>query len=359
VANLLARHLAELQHGGTPSALAESPSGKLPAEKPALAPSGRRRLWLPAAAVLLALLAGLALSEATGITNVRGTVIRLFSSEGASVVEGEQPALCAILNGEQLVITGAGVRGIGLKPGYELKETKEGQGTRLELVIWTTNGDLSPLKGMPITHLTCHRSKVSDLSPLKGMPLTFLDCNSTEVSDLTPLQGMPLRDLLCACPQVSDLSPLQGMRLDHLDCGGSRVTDLSPLQGMPLRDLHLFGATRVRDLSPLKGLPLEYLNVGRTTVTDLSALEDMTVLHTLILDSTPVADLSRLKGLPLKTLRIVNTKVSDLAPLKGMPLKQLWLDYQPKRDAEMLRSLKRLEQINDMPAADFWKAQEK
>jgi len=85
----------------------------------------------------------------------------------------------------------------------------------------------------------------------------------------------------------------------------------------------------------------------------------MTALHTLILDSTPVADLSRLKSLPLKSLRILNTKVSDLAPLKGMPLKQLWLDYQPERDAEVLRSLKGLEQINDLPAREFWKAQEK
>jgi hypothetical protein len=352
VADLLARHLAELQHG--------TPSAKLPAEEPALAPPRRpRRLRAMAAAVVLALLAGLGLGEATGITNVRGTILRLFSSEGTSVVEAEKPNLSAQLNGEQLVITGAGVRGIPLKPGYEMKETKEGKRIRQELVIVTKKGDLSPLKGMPLTHLKCNRSKVSDLSPLRGMPLVYLSCGFTDVSDLTPLKGMPLKNLLCQCPQVSDLSPLQGMRLDHLDCAGSRVTDLSPLQGMPLRDLHLYGATQVRNLSPLKGMPLEYLNVGLTAVTDLSPLEDMTALHTLILDSTPVADLSRLKRLPLKSLHIQKTKVSDLAPLKGMPLKQLWLDYQPERDAEVLRSLKGLEQINDLPAAEFWKAHEK
>jgi hypothetical protein len=53
------------------------------------------------------------------------------------------------------------------------------------------------------------------------------------------------------------------------------------------------------------------------------------------------------------------TKVSDLAPLKGLPLERLWLDYQPERDAEVLRPLNRLEQINDLPAGEFWKAQEK
>jgi hypothetical protein len=51
--------------------------------------------------------------------------------------------------------------------------------------------------------------------------------------------------------------------------------------------------------------------------------------------------------------------VADLAPLQGIPLKQLWLDYQPERDALVLRSKKGLEQINDKPAKQFWKAQEK
>src|SRR5205823_6548371 len=41
VADLLARRLAELQHGGTPTVIVPPPSAKLPAEKPALAPPGR------------------------------------------------------------------------------------------------------------------------------------------------------------------------------------------------------------------------------------------------------------------------------------------------------------------------------
>jgi hypothetical protein len=42
-----------------------------------------------------------------------------------------------------------------------------------------------------------------------------------------------------------------------------------------------------------------------------------------------------------------------------MPLKQLSLDTPTGPNAEVLRSLKGLEEINGMPAADFWKAQEK
>jgi len=51
--------------------------------------------------------------------------------------------------------------------------------------------------------------------------------------------------------------------------------------------------------------------------------------------------------------------VADLAPLKGMPLKQLWLGFRAERDAEVLRSLTGLEQFNDAPAAELWKAQDK
>src|SRR5262249_57095669 len=91
--------------------------------------------------VLLALLAGLGLSEATGLTNVRGTVIRLFSPEGTLVVEVDDPGISVSLNGEELVITGAGVREIRLKPGrYEMKATKDGKLIRQDLVTVTRDG---------------------------------------------------------------------------------------------------------------------------------------------------------------------------------------------------------------------------
>jgi hypothetical protein len=106
-------------------------------------------------------------------------------------------------------------------------------------------------------------------------------------------------------------------------------------------------------------MPLEYLNLTELHVSNLSLLKDMTTLHNLVLDDTLVTDLSVLKDLPLNSLRIYRTKVADLAPLKGMPLKQLCIDFPPERDAKVLRSLKGLEQINEMPAAEFWKAHEK
>src|SRR5262249_27652387 len=116
-------------------------------QRPAPAPAPRRPRprkgrWVAAAAVLLLLvLAGLGLSEATGVTNVRGTVIRLFSPEGTLVVEVEDPGVSVSIDGEEMVITGAGAKEIRLKPGlYKIQASKDGKLVRQELVTVSKNG---------------------------------------------------------------------------------------------------------------------------------------------------------------------------------------------------------------------------
>jgi serine/threonine protein kinase len=142
VADLLAQRLAEVQQGGTPSGSEQPPSTKVPAEKPGLAPPGRPPgVWLLAAAFLLALLAGVALSEAPRGDKVRGTGIRLFSPEGTLVIEADDPGVSVSVEGEELVVTAVGLREIRLKPGqYEMKATKEGKLIRQELVTVTKDG---------------------------------------------------------------------------------------------------------------------------------------------------------------------------------------------------------------------------
>jgi serine/threonine protein kinase/Leucine-rich repeat (LRR) protein len=177
--------------------------------------------------------------------------------------------------------------------------------------------DISPvsalkgLKRLACTGGSAGSGSLSDLSPLKGMKLTNLDCGSTKVSDLSPLKGMKLTGLAFYGTPVSDLSPLKGMKLMRLHCAGAPVSDLSPLKGMPLTELECAG-TKVSDLSPLKGMRLTYLGCA-------------------------------------------GTKVTDLLPLKGIPLKALHCDFMHERDAEILRSIKTLERINDKEAKEFWK----
>jgi len=72
-------------------------------------------------------------------------------------------------------------------------------------------------------------------------------------------------------------------------------------------------------------------------------------------NGTPVSDLAPLKNMQLTRLECWGTKVSDLWPLKGMPLKVLGCDFKAERDADILRSIKTLETINEKPAAEFWK----
>jgi len=195
--------------------------------------------------------------------------------------------------------------------------------------------DLSPVRALKtINALNCsgigqHTSLV-DLTPLKGMPLTTFLANKTLIEDLSPLTEMPLQVLQIQYTRVTDLTLLKGMQLTGLDIGATQITDISPLRGMPLTNLCL-NVTPITDLSVLAEMPLEHLQIQKTAVTDLTAI----------------------KNLKLKFLNMRQTPVVDLSPLTHMPLLTLAFDFKPFRDTELLRSIKTLETINDLPAAEF------
>ncbi len=97
--------------------------------------------WMKIAAILIVLLSSFGFTEATGITNMRGTVIHLFSPEGTLVIEVDDPGVSVSIDGQELVITGAGVKEIRMKPGqYQLQATKNGEILKQELVTVTRNG---------------------------------------------------------------------------------------------------------------------------------------------------------------------------------------------------------------------------
>ena len=150
VADLLGRGLAALQHPGSVKppqvaapAVADDAAapGNRPKPRRRSRPRFRTRRWAAAAAVLLLLLGGLGFTEATGVTNVRGTVIRLFSPEGTLVVEVDDPGVSVKIDGSDIVITGAGAKEIRLKPGsYTVEASKDGKVVSRELVTVTKNG---------------------------------------------------------------------------------------------------------------------------------------------------------------------------------------------------------------------------
>jgi Leucine-rich repeat (LRR) protein len=171
-----------------------------------------------------------------------------------------------------------------------------------------------------------------DISPLKGLRLKELDCRNNTITDLGPLAGMTLITLQFAHNPVADLSPLKGMRLESLNGEQTKISDLLPLKGMMLSKLNC-ARTQVSDLSPLKGMRLRILYCN----------------------SLKIADLSVLRGMPLIVLYIPGTQVTDLSMVKEMPIQSLGCDFVPDRDTKLLRSIKTLEKINNVPVKEFWK----
>ena len=140
VAELLARHLAHLQNPGSvpPPALAAKPHVAAHSNGHA-----GRRGWLIGALVLVALLTVLGATEATSVTNVAGTVIRVVAGEGALIVELDDPTIKVCIDGEELVITEAGAREVRVRPGrHRIAATKNGQPVPVsdELVTITRGG---------------------------------------------------------------------------------------------------------------------------------------------------------------------------------------------------------------------------
>ncbi len=141
-ADLLARGPAEIQ--GAEKLIPGEPPGLSRQDKPAGSPPRFRvRRWAAAAAALLLLLGGLGVTEATGVTHFSGTVIRLFSPEGTLIVEVDDPGVSVKVDGSDIVIAGAGVKEIRLKPGsYTVEASKDGRVVSRELVSVTKNGRL-------------------------------------------------------------------------------------------------------------------------------------------------------------------------------------------------------------------------
>jgi tRNA A-37 threonylcarbamoyl transferase component Bud32 len=362
VADLLAGQLADLNSGRS-----REPSGT--ASGPARLAGPTRRRWRWAAAALVILLAGLGAGEATGVTQVRGTVTRLFSPQDTPVKEAEplppasawERSVAALPAEEQVEAVARRLK--ELNPHFDgAAEPAIRDGVVVGLRFKTDRVvDLSPVRALArLESLECcgtvdRQGEVTDLSRLRGLPLKRLIVSDNHVSDLSPLRDMPLEELSLARNWgFRDLTPLKGLPLRFLDCSHTGVADLSPLKGMKLKVLWCDQATLVSDLTPLRGMALKELRVPYTQVSDLEPLRGMP-LELLSVIETPVADLSPLRGMALKELNLTGSKVTDLSPIRGMPLTWLRLAFRPGQDAEIVRSLTTLQNINDRPAAEFWK----
>lgn len=132
VAQVLNGHLAQLTHSAAAPAsatthVANDASGSG-------APPVKRRHLRRAAACLLVLLGIVSLTEATGITNLAATAIRIVTPDGTLVVEAHDPGVKVTVEKDGgLVLTGAGLEEIRLRPGsYHIQAAKNGTPVPLE-----------------------------------------------------------------------------------------------------------------------------------------------------------------------------------------------------------------------------------
>jgi hypothetical protein len=348
VADLLERSLAEMARGRAPvSAAAPVQTVQLPPHRAA-----PQRRWLVAAVLLLAL-AGLGAAEATGVTQVRGTVIRLFSPEGTLVVEVDDPEVSISLDGKEIVIAGAGTREIRVKPGmHVLLARRDGMVVGQQLVAIERRGKqvvrISREAAPPAARSPERRAAEYVLSIGGWVWVNGEDGEIKAIADL-PREPFRLTSIdLSGNAEVSDagLAAFQGCRsLTSIDLNETPVGDAGMIyfkECRNLEELYLHsthtsdaGMAAFQDCKHLTHIDLSHTQVGdvglaylkrcrhlvqlyaeRTDVADesLALFKDCTRLTALDLGSTGVSDagLANFKDCKdLDLVRLYDTKVTD------------------------------------------------
>jgi len=257
--------------------------------------------------LILLLLFGLGFSEASGVTDLRGTIIRLFSPVGTLVVEIDDPGVSVKLDGSEIVITGAGHREIRLKPGsYTVEASKNGQVLKRELVSVAQNGrqvvriSQEPTAESPPVFKDPDR-RAAEYALSVGGGIRVNDENRERVSGQLPLEPFRLTWVSFVLnPRVTDegLAHFKGCKnIKSLFLGSTAVGDT--------------GLANFQDCTDLN-----YLDISVTRVTDqgLGIFKDFKKLEVLDFDSTGVGDSGVANFQGCKNIRHVNlrgTKVSD------------------------------------------------
>ncbi|CAN5153252.1 hypothetical protein BH11PLA2_BH11PLA2_47090 [soil metagenome] len=217
--------------------------------------------------------------------------------------------------------------------------------------------DLAPLKEMnlsSLTYLSVARTKIGDdglVYFINCKNLTGLKLNQTWVTNagMANFEGCKkLQSLDLKYTKVEDagLAHFKGCKdLNGVDFGGLNMTDE--------------GLAHFKDCKGLTHLLLHETRVSDAGLANFKDCKGLTFLH-LSWTSVGDAGLAHFKDCKnLAMLELRGTRITDLSLLKGWPLKVIYCDFQPERDAEILRSIKTLETINGKPAAEFWKDAEK
>ncbi|QDV67542.1 Serine/threonine-protein kinase PrkC [Rosistilla carotiformis] len=146
VSELLARCLTDLEQGCVPrlptaSASNSSRFSAMPSRLTRLYSGVGNQCVSIAAGLLLTLIIGVGVSDATGVTQLVSTVVRLTTGAGTLVLETDDPNTKVLIDGEEVVVRGAGIAELTLRPGqHQVAVMKDGVLAKRELVSIERNG---------------------------------------------------------------------------------------------------------------------------------------------------------------------------------------------------------------------------
>ncbi|GEM_PF-2508955 len=206
-----AAEVAELLRGY--GAHLREPHG-VPAPRWTSSPAARRRRpWRVVAAAALLVAIALGITEATGVTHLAVTIIRIVVPDGTLIIEVNDPKINVTIEGDGGVrITGAGPQEIRLRPGdYRLEASKDGKLVHKELVN-IRRGDKTTVAvriepaAVAIANAPLHADLVRLTAVLERNP-TDLQARLERAQTLARLQR--LDDALADYSKVIELAPEQ------------------------------------------------------------------------------------------------------------------------------------------------------
>lgn len=367
VSDLLARCLTQLEQCGQveiPEDIYPSPSEATVGIKasasvePPPAQAGRVSInkWV-AAAMLVVLVSALGMTEATGFTDVRQTVIHFFSPDGSLVVEIDDPGVSVSIDGEDMVITGAGAKEIRLKPGqYQVLASKNGEIVQREVVTVTRSGRPvvhvrkeaePPLSRSASPGLAADREAAEYVLTLGGT--VRINDQSRDISDADTLPKGPFRLTFInlkgnrrltaySFPPFRETKNLKGICLDN----ASNIDDAALANFRQNRQLEYLGAWGAqvsatgleyfRECPYLHSIFLGFSRFDDDDMAFFASFPALPRLTALLLNNCPISDqgLSHLQGAAaLMQLDLTGTRVTDagLQRLTSLP-KLNWLSLE-------------------------------
>jgi WD40 repeat protein/serine/threonine protein kinase len=153
-----------------------------------------RPKWIVGTLLLLVAFGSLGLTEATGVTQLSSAVISTVRGDGTLRIEVSDPDVSVTIEGPDIVISGAGLHEIRLKPGeYTLHADRDGTPVPLERELVTITR-----RGEEIVRVTLEQS---DASPATAISPDI----ASQADEQAALESIPIVD------EVQRLNTLQRM----------------------------------------------------------------------------------------------------------------------------------------------------